>query len=114
MLLEKMSERRREKKITKTEERISKSQNDEEKERLLIELGRLKEKKGDFDGAIRAIIERLEISMSNETFEELIDICGKVDDSIRHAFSKEIARFAGEFNDCQLGKNGYQVFKRGF
>jgi len=101
MLLKKMSERRREKKITKTEGRISKSQNDKEKERFLTELGHLKEEKGDFDGAIRAIIERLEISMSNETFEELIDICGKVDDSIRHAFSEEIARFAGEFDDCR-------------
>jgi len=99
MLLKKMSERRREKKITKTEGRISKSEKDEEKDRLLIELGRLKEEKGDFDGAIKAIIERLEMSMSNDTFEELIDIFGKADDFTRHAFSKEIARFAEEFDD---------------
>lgn len=99
MLLKRVSERRREKKISKTEGRISKSQNDKEKERLLKELGHLKEENGDFGGAIRAIIERLKISTSNETFEELIDICGKADDSIRRAFSKEIARFAGEFDD---------------
>jgi len=104
MLLKKMSERRREKKITKTEGRISKSQNDKEKERLLKALVRLKEENGDFGGVLKATIERLEISMSEETFEELIDICGKTEDTIRHAFSKEISRFAGEFEDSLWGR----------
>ena len=99
MFLKKISRRIKDRKMSKIERRIERSQGDEERNRLLAELMNMKVEIGDIEGAFEAAVERLRLIRSDESFEDFSAIFKKFDRPMRTAATRSLIRLAGEFDE---------------